>query len=116
MTNSSTEAGGKTPLRANYAVLKMWSERNKCWMCKHKFDKPIILPVEKPVTGSLRPNINVDVSVHMVDTHGMPTKDYVHNYVFNSIYGIENTMQNLYGESRMFKMDGKVLDEYRNQI
>lgn len=77
-------------------------------MCKHRFDKPVLLPVSKPTPGRLNPNVNVDVAIHMIDTHGMPTRDYVHNYVFNSIYGIPHTFQNMYGPERVFKLEGKV--------
>lgn len=98
-------------LIANPALIKMWASRNKCWMCKHRFKKPVVLPVEKPKRGVLQPNINSEVSYHMVDTHGMPTPDYVHNYVFNSIYGVKNTMSNLYGNDRMFKIEGKGIDD-----
>lgn len=101
-----------TKLQADPAMIKMWSERTKCWMCKHKFDKPVLLPVEKPTRDKLQPNINVQVAVHMMETHGMPTKDYPHNYVFNSIYGIENTFDNLYGNGRVFKIGGgRMLDD-----
>jgi hypothetical protein len=97
-------------LKANPDVLKAWSERTKCWMCKHKFNQPAVLPVKRLQRGASQPNINVGWAVHMMDTHGMPTRDYVHNYIFNSIYGIENTMSNLYGSERIFKFS-----KYNNQ-
>lgn len=99
-------------LIADPLILEMWTKRDRCWMCKHRFDKPILLPVTTPSGGALNPNINVLASIHMMETHGMPTKDYVHNYVFNSIYGIKNTFENIYGNKRIFNFDtGGVLDD-----
>lgn len=85
-------------LKANPDVIKMWSERTKCWMCKHRFEKPVILPVEKVEHGKLRPNFNVEVLWHLQDTHGIPPEGVI-KMIINSIYGIENTMQSVYGET-----------------
>ena len=43
----------KEPKRliANPEMIKLLANRNKCWMCKHKFEKPVILPVEKASAG-----------------------------------------------------------------
>lgn len=83
-------------MKANPAMIKMWSERTKCWMCKHRFDKPVLLPTEHPEHGKLQPNYNVEVLFHLQDTHGIP-HDAVPRMILNSIYGIENTMANVYG-------------------
>ena len=102
----------RTKLVANPTMINMWAKRDKCWMCKKKFDRPVLLPVVEPKPGVLQPNINVEVSYHIMETHGMPTIDYVHNYVFNSIYDIENTMENLYGTNRMIKiLNDRGMDE-----
>lgn len=79
-------------------MIRVWSERTKCWMCKHRFEKPVLLPVKKPERGKYEPNYNGEVLFHLEDTHGIP-HDAVIRMVFNSIYGIENTMQSVYGES-----------------
>ena len=84
-------------LRANPYMIKMWSERTKCWQCKHKFKQPVILPVKKPERGKLQPNHNPEVLFHLQDTHGIP-QEAITRMIFNSIYGIENTMQSVYGE------------------
>lgn len=86
----------KDTLKANPELLKMWATRDKCWMCKHKFAKPVILPVEKIEHGKFQPNYNVDVLFHMHDTHGIP-REAVPRMIFNSIYGIDNTLQSVYG-------------------
>lgn len=103
-------------LTADPSIIEIWSQRNKCWMCKRRFDRPIILPVGSPARGKLQPNINVEVALHMIETHGMPTRDYVHNYVFNSIYGVKNTMDNLYGRSRIFKLGTGAFDDWEQKI
>lgn len=77
-------------LKARPEMIQMWSTRDKCWMCKHKFNKPVILPVDKPVRGKLQPNYNVEVFFHLYDTHGIPN-DTARDWVFGSIYGLELT-------------------------
>lgn len=74
-----------TKVKANPNILKMWTERTKCWMCKYKFDQPVILPVEKIVKGKLQPNINVKVLFHLYDTHGLPP-DIVRSWIIGSVY------------------------------
>lgn len=77
-------------MKANPEMIKMWSLRDKCWMCKHKFDKSVILPVDHPVRGKFHPNYNQDILFHMFDTHGLPY-DVVTDWIFASIYGLELT-------------------------
>lgn len=84
-------------LTANPSMIKMWSERTKCWMCKHRFDEPVILAVDKPERGKFQPHYNAKVAFHMQDTHGIP-HEAVCKMILNSIYSIENTMQSVYGE------------------
>lgn len=77
----------QTPHKANPEVIMMWSKRTKCWMCKHRFDKPVILPVDKPERDKFQPNINADVLWHMSDTHGLPP-DIVREWIIGSVYGM----------------------------
>ncbi len=88
-----------TTVVANPVMIKMFAERTKCWMCKHKFSKPVILPVENPHRGKFQPNINGEVLFHIEDTHGVP-HDAVTRMVINSVYGIENTLESVYGERK----------------
>jgi len=96
MTNQQSNIAN-APLRAKPEVIKMWAGRTKCWMCKHRFEKPVILPVEIPTPGKLQPNYNTEVLFHLQGTHGVPP-EAVTKMIFNSIYCIENTMQSVYGE------------------
>lgn len=77
--------------QANPVIVKMWSERTKCLMCKHRFEKPFILPVEKPERGKFQPNINVEVLFHLQDTHGLP-HETVRSWINGSVYGDELTL------------------------
>jgi len=77
-----------TKLRANPEVINMWATCTKCWMCRHRFGKPVILPVEKPGQGKLQPNYNAEVLVHLYDTHAINPETVV-DWVFGSIYGLE---------------------------
>lgn len=77
-------------MKAKPEMIKMWSERNKCWMCKHKFSKPVILPVDKPTKGKFQPHYNAEVMWHMYDTHGLPP-EIVTEWIFGSIYGLKLT-------------------------
>lgn len=85
-----------TKLIANPDMIKIWVNRTKCWQCKHKFDEPVLLPVKNPERGKLQPNINAKVLYHMKDTHGVPVEG-ICTMIFNTIYGIENTMQSAFG-------------------
>lgn len=76
--------------KARPAILKMWSERSKCWMCKHKFAQPVTLSVEKPERGKFQPNINSEVLWHLYDTHGLPP-EIVGEWIIASVYGMEKT-------------------------
>ena len=78
-------------MKANPNMIKMWSERTKCFMCKHKFDKPVILPVEKPERGKFQPNFNIEYIWHLSDTHGIPD-DISRRWIIASIYGLERTL------------------------
>lgn len=78
----------KTILTARPEVLMLWSSRTKCVQCKHRFDKPFILPVAQPVAGKFQPNFNTDVLFHMQDTHGIPA-DVFAEWLTGSIYGQE---------------------------
>lgn len=75
-------------MTANAEVIRMWATRDKCLMCKHKFDKSFILPVDKPVRGEFQPNFNVEAIFHLSDTHGIP-HDISRRWITGSIYGLE---------------------------
>ena len=75
---------------ADPKVIKEFATRTKCLMCKHKFDKPVILPVDSPVHGKFQPNFNVDVAWHIQDTHGIDHATFRH-WIVASIYGDELT-------------------------
>jgi hypothetical protein len=83
-------------VHADPNVIKLWSTRTKCWMCKHRFSKPLLLPVQLPQRGVLQPHFNVEILFHVNDTHGIPPEAVV-KMVSNSVYGIENTLQSVYG-------------------
>lgn len=78
------------PLKANSKMIDMWAKRDKCWMCKHRFGKPVILPTDKPVRGKLQPHYNASVLFHLYDTHGMDP-EVVTEWIFGSVYGLELT-------------------------
>lgn len=78
------------PVSANPEMIKKWATRNKCWMCKHRFDKPVLLPVENPERGKFQPNFNAEILFHVFDTHGIPD-DIVREWIIGSIYGMELT-------------------------
>lgn len=85
-------------LKANREMIEIFATRTKCWMCKHKFEKPLILPVKTPEHGKYQPNYNFEVLFHLQGTHGIP-KEAVIRMVSNSIYDVKNTMQSVYGET-----------------
>lgn len=68
-----------------------WNERTQCWMCKHRFDAPYVLPVENPEPGRFQPRFNGDALFHMQDTHGL-TPDLVTSMIVNSIYELPLTI------------------------
>lgn len=74
--------------RANSEVIQMWATRTKCWQCRHKFEKPVVLPVEKPTGGKFQPNINPEVLLHVQETHGIDHKT-VRKWVIGSVYGMK---------------------------
>jgi hypothetical protein len=73
---------------ANSAVLQFWTVRDKCWMCKHRFEKHVLLPVVKKERGAFQPNINIEVLFHLADTHGLPA-DTVREWIIGSVYNME---------------------------
>lgn len=77
-------------MTANPDMITVWATRNKCWMCKHRFTEPVILPVKSPKPGKFQPNFNVNVLFHLFDTHGIPN-DIVRDWITGSIYGQELT-------------------------
>lgn len=77
-------------MKANPQMIKLWSERNKCWMCKHRFKQPVILPVKQIKPGKLQPNYNTEVLFHLHDTHGQDPET-VMDWIFGSIYNLELT-------------------------
>lgn len=77
-------------LEANPKRIALWSQRDKCFMCKHRFDKPLLLPVEKPQAGKFQPNFNPVYLFHVTETHGIP-HDIFREWVIGSIYGMELT-------------------------
>lgn len=77
-------------LKANPSMILMWAKRDKCWQCKHKFEKPVILPIdkEKQRAGILQPNINPEVLWHVQETHGIPAPT-TQDWILGSVYGME---------------------------
>lgn len=75
-------------MTANPTMIQIWATRDKCWSCKHRFEKLVILPVKKIKPGIFQPNINVEVLVHVYDTHGIPP-DILRNWIIGSIYDLE---------------------------
>ncbi len=75
MTHNSIDQinkyGGKT-MKANPVIIKLFAERKKCWMCKHQFEQPVLLPVKSPERNKFQPNINTKALFHLKDTHGLP--------------------------------------------
>ena len=78
-------------MKANPQIIQMFANRTKCHMCKHKFEKPYILPVEKIESGAFKPNFNVEVSYHLQDTHGIPYKTF-YNWIAGAVYEQELTL------------------------
>jgi hypothetical protein len=72
-------------------VLRKWSNRDKCWMCKHRFEITVLLPVDKIQPGRLQPNISTEVLFHMKDTHGLPPR-IVTVWLIGAIYNMELTL------------------------
>lgn len=77
-------------MRAKPEIILMLSKRDKCWQCKHRFERPVLLPVEKPVPGKFQPNINVEVLFHVSETHGIPP-DILREQIIGAVYGQELT-------------------------
>lgn len=75
-------------LTANPDVIKKWASRDKCWMCKHRFKAPVILPVKVQKPGVYQPNFNPEVLFHLSDTHGLPPETVV-AWIKGSVYGLE---------------------------
>lgn len=78
-------------MQAQPEMIQMFATRTKCHMCRHKFEKPYILPVEKIEAGKFQPNFNAEVSLHLQDTHGIPYKIF-YNWIVGAIYGQELTL------------------------
>lgn len=76
--------------KAQPAVIQMLAIRNKCWMCKHKFKAPVLLPVKTPEWDKLQPNINTEVLFHLSDTHGQDPAT-VRGWIIGLVYGLELT-------------------------
>lgn len=72
--------------RANPDMIMKWANRNKCWMCKRRFDKAVLLHIEKPERGKFQPNFNSEILFHLWDTHGQDV-DVVKEWITGSIYG-----------------------------
>lgn len=77
-------------MKARPEVIQEFATRKKCWMCKHRFDKPVFLPVAEPKRGKFQPNINAEVLWHIYDTHGLPP-GIVREWLVGSVYGRELT-------------------------
>lgn len=73
---------------ANPEVIELFATRNKCWMCKHRFEKPVLLPVEKPERDKFQPNVNMEILFHLSDTHGLPPET-VREWIIGKVYGME---------------------------
>lgn len=76
---------------ANPDMIELFAKRDRCWMCKHKFERPVILPVDKPERGKFQPNINTEVLWHLKDTHGQ-VPEVVRSWILGSVYGQELTL------------------------
>lgn len=83
-------------MKANPAMIEKLASRNKCWMCKHKFDKPVLLPVDTLKQGEYQPNVNVEVLFHMSDTHGLPAET-VREWIIGAVYGMELVLTGIRG-------------------
>lgn len=75
---------------ANPEVIELLSKRDKCWSCRHKFSKSVILPVDKPQRGKYQPNYNPEFFYHLYETHGIPD-DIARDWIFGLTYGLELT-------------------------
>lgn len=78
-------------MTANPAVIQMFSARTKCWQCKHRFARPVLLPVKEPKRGKFQPNINSEVLWHVQETHGIDP-GITYEWVVGTIYGQELTL------------------------
>lgn len=76
--------------KANPAMITKLASRSKCFMCKHKFDKPFILPVEKIRRGAFQPNFNAEMIFHLQDTHGIPNA-ISKKWLIGAVYSMELT-------------------------
>lgn len=91
-------------LRCRPEILLLWSQRNKCFMCKRRFERPFLLPVAKPVRGLSQPNFNVEAIFHLADTHGVPD-DISRQWIVGSIYGLETNEFGAKGLGNLFRED-----------
>lgn len=73
--------------QAKPEILTMLTTRTKCFSCKHRFDKPYILPVDNPKPDRFQPNINVETLVHHKETHGIPP-DIQIKWIIGMVYGL----------------------------
>lgn len=73
---------------ANPHLLTMWTQRTKCWMCKHRFQETVLLPVDTPKHNVFQPHISAEVLFHLSDTHGLPPET-VREWIIGSVYGWE---------------------------
>jgi hypothetical protein len=78
-------------MKANPKLLHQLTTRTKCVACKHKLDKPYILPVEKVVPGKFQPNFNTAALFHMKDTHGIAPEIFT-DWLAGAIYDQELTI------------------------
>ena len=78
-------------MKANPEIIQKWATQTKCLMCKHKFDKSAILPVDKPERGKFQPNFNIEYIWHLSDTHGIPD-DISRQWITATVYGDEFTL------------------------
>lgn len=89
-------ADNTSTYKANPNMIKMWSERTKCWMCRHRFTEPVVLPVKQPQRGKFQPNISAEVLFHMSDTHGLPPET-VRQWIIGSVYSMELSLFGIKG-------------------
>lgn len=76
-------------MKANPGMIKMWAERRKCAMCKHRKDEGHILP-----KGEFYPS--PAWMFHYEDTHGFP-HDIAIKFIWNGVYGLPTDLASLSG-------------------
>ena len=67
---------------ANPEIIQHFSNKKRCWSCKHKFAEPVLLP------GKM--NINPKALFHLYDTHGQDP-EVVRQWIIGAVYGMELT-------------------------